>query len=397
MSTRRDFLALSVGTIGAAVPLVARSQVRPCPPPLVWSDDGSPSATTSCSPSTTPAYIADMAPFQVRALRGNYAPANGTSSLRSVMPAMWGDNDDIMRPWSGGAKSESGTKMYVHGGGHMDSSNNGLYSFDFAGDAQPTGWAVENAGRTGVSGDFAVGTTGMPTSVHTYDGMVDTGPYLYRFGGSSYPQGGFTSQFVRYDKAASTWTRIPSGGYAHFGGMALANPRVGKILVMERWVTYTTYAFYRTATNDWGTQRSVSGQWPTNGSAAYDPATNTGLCASAGNGYGVTAFSIGIDWGAETVSQTARSMPGVGNGPALLWDPTRRVYWCFGASANNSVIYEINPTSFAVTSHNLTGDAPLQPEGNSQGTYGRWVFMDSWRAIGSVASRTGSAFVIRLP
>lgn len=396
MSTRRDFLVRTAGTLGVAVPLLARSQALPCPPPQLSTDSAS-SATTSCTPSTMPAYIASMAPFQVRALSGSYAPANGSSSLQSVMPSMWAGNDDIMRPWSGGAKSTSGTKMYVHGGGHSDSSNNGLFSFDFAGDSRPTGWAVENAGQTGVSGDFAVGTTGMPTSVHTYDGMVDMGPFLYRFGGSAYPQGGFTDQFVRYDKAASTWTRIPSGGYENFAGMALANPAAGKILVMERYATYNTYAFYRSSTNAWSSRRSVSEQWNTAGASAYDPATNTGLCVSSNNGYGVTAFSIGINWNSEALSQTPRSMQSFGGGAALLWDPTRRVYWCFGSSSNNSTLYEINPTTFAVTSHTLTGNAPLQPEENSQGTYGRWVFMDSWRAIGSVSSRSGAAFVIRLP
>lgn len=396
MSTRRDFLVTSAGALGAVVPLLGRAQALPCPPPQLASDNPS-STSTPCTPSTMPAYIASMAPFQVRALTGSHSPSNGTTDLQSVMPSMWAGNDDIMRPWSGGAKSVSGTKMYVHGGGHSDSSNNGLYSFDFAGDARPTGWAVENAGRTGVSGDFAVGTTGTPTSVHTYDGMVDMGPSLFRFGGSAYPQGGFTSQFVRYDKAASTWTRIPSGGYANFAGMALANPAAGKILVMERYATYNTYAFYRVSTNAWSSRKSVSAQWCTAGSSAFDPATNTGLCVSSGNGYGVTAFSIGINWSSETISQTARSISNLGSGAALLWDPTRGVYWCFGSSNNNSTLYEIHPTTFSVTSHTLTGDAPLQPEANSQGTYGRWVFMDSWRAIGSVSSRSGPAFVIRLP
>lgn len=313
------------------------------------------------------------------------------------MPSIWAGNDNIMKPWSGGAKSTSGTKMYVHGGGHSDSSNNGLFGFDFSGNSRPTGWSVENAGRTGVSGDFAVGTTGMPVSVHTYDGMVDMGSALYRFGGSAYPSGGFTSQFVRYDKAASTWTRIPSGDYGNFAGMALANPAAGKILVMERYATYNTYAYYRVASNSWSSRKSVPAQWCTAGASAWNPAANTGLCVSAGNGYGVTAFSLGIDWAGESLTQTARSMQSLGNGAALIWDPTRQVYWCFGAMGNTTTIHEINPSTFTVTSHALTGDAPLSPESGDQGHYGRWVFLDSWRAIGSVSSRSQPAFVIRLP
>lgn len=395
MSTRRDFLMTSAGLIGGAVPLLSRGQAVPCPPPQLSTDTSS--AATQCVPSNAPAYIASMTPFQVRLLSGSYAPSNGSSSLRSVMPSMWAGNDDIMRPWSGGAKSTAGSKMYVHGGGHSDSSNNSLTSFDFAGSSRPTGWAVENPGQPGVSTDMAIGATGAPLSVHTYDGMVDMGSSLYRFGGSSYPSGGFTVQMLRYDKASSTWTRLPNwGSPPQFAGMAICNPAAGKILLMDRLVSYNTYAFYRVASNSWNALRSVSGAWNNDGVAAYDPATNTGLTIGS-NGFGVNAFSIGINWSTETITQTSRSMQAFGSGASLLWDPTRRCYWCFGAAANTGTLYQIDPASFAVTAHPLTGDVPLTPESGSGGSYGRFVFMDGWRAIGSVSSRSSPAFVIRLP
>ena len=396
MSTRRDFLISSAGLLGASAPLVGRSQALPCPPPQMSTDEPN-SASTSCAPSTMPAYVSSMAPFQVRALTGDYSPSNGTSTLRSIMPSMWAGNDNIMSSWSGGAKSTAGTKMYVHGGGHSDSSNNGLYCFDFAGTTKPTGWAVENTGQPGVTSDIAVGSTGAPIAVHTYDGMVDMGPALYRFGGSAYPSGGFTSQMVRFDKATSAWTRIPSGPYSHFAGMAVGSIATGKILVMERWATYVTYAFYRVATNNWSASRSAPNQWGNDASAAFNPATNTGLCVSTSNGYGQSSFSIAIDWMGETLTQTPRSLTNMGTGCALVWDPTRAVYWCFGSTNNTGTLYEIDPVTFAVTPHALTGDAPLTPESPYWGTFGRWLFMDSWRAIGSVASRTTPAFIIRLP
>ncbi|MGE0581072.1 MAG: hypothetical protein AB7P31_02870 [Steroidobacteraceae bacterium] len=380
----------SAGLLGAAAPLLGKAQALPCPPPQL-ATDGSSSAATACTPSTMPAYIASMAPYQVRSLGGSYAPANGTSTLQSVMPAKWAGDDDIMRPWSGGAKSSNGSKMYVHGGGHKDSSNNGLYSFDFAGTSRPTGWTVENAGQTGVTSDFSVGSSGTPLSVHTYDAMVDMGASLYRFGGSSHPNGFFTSQVLRYNKANSVWTRLPNWPGDASGGSAIANAAAGKILLMDRWVNYNTYAFYRVATNNWSAEKQVASQWPDDFAAAYSPLSNVGVAIGGGG-----AFSFKIDWSAETIVQTSRSLPS-GGGPALLWDPTRDVFWCFGASGNNSKLYEINPATFAVTTHNLTGDAPLTPESDSRGTYGRWVFMDSWRAIGSVASRSSPAFIIRLP
>ena len=349
--------------------------------------------------ATGPEYIASMSPYQVRALSGSYAPTNGTSTLQAVMPSQWNGNTDIVRPWSGGAKSTTGTKMYVHGGGHADSSNNGLYSFDFAGTTRPTGWAVENAGQTGVSTDIAVGATGAPISVHTYDGMVDMGSALYRLGGSPYPNGGFATQMFRYDKASSVWTRLPNwtSGGGWFAGSAIANPAAGKILAMERWVYYQTYAFYRVATNNWSAMQSVGAQWISDGATAWNPVTNTGLMVGSSNGYGATtAFSLGIDWAAETITQTQRSLPAVGGGSAIVWDATRQRYWVWGSSGNYGTMYEIDPSNWTVSTHALTGDA-LAPEEPYRGTFGRHVFMESWRAIGSVVSRTGAAFVIRLP
>lgn len=355
----------------------------------------------SAGGGSTPAYISDLAPYQVRALQGSYAPTNGTSSLVSAMPSQWTSigQTDIVRPWSGGAKSTSGTKMYVHGGGHNDSHNNGLYSFDFAGGELATGWATEYAGVPGITTDISVGSVGAPLSVHTYDGMVDMGATLYRFGGSPYPNGGFATQMLRYDKAAATWTRLPNwpAGAPQFSGSAIGNPSAGKILAMDRWVTYQTYAFYRVATNDWSVIKSVAGQWISDGSTAWDPATNTGLMIGSGNGYGVSAFSLTIDWAAETITQTARSLTAVGTGTCIVWDPTRSRYWVWGSASNNSTMYEIDPSTWTVTPHSLTGATLDVGEVNYAGGFGRHVFMDSWRAIGTVTYRNGPAYVIRLP
>lgn len=323
-----------------------------------------------------------MSPFQVRSMSGSYAPTNGTSTLRSVLTS-WNGNDDIMRPWSGGPKSITGTKMYVHGGGHSDSSCNALASFDFAGTSRPTGWVLENNG-----GD------GAPVSVHTYDGMVDTGDYLFRFGGSVYPSGGFTANAYRFSKAAKTWTNIPSLQNVR-GNYALFNEAAGKILVLDRWVNYLTYAFYRIDSNNWSSSKSVNQQWPDDGTIAFDPATNTGLVVGS-NQSTVRAFSVSINWSNETVSQTSRSIT-TGTGPALIWDAAKGVYWCWGWGGQNSSIYEINPSNWTATQHALTGDAPLAPESGTIGHFGRFVFLKEWRAIGSVASRTGAAYVIKLP
>ena len=137
MLKRREFMIGTAGIVGMAVPALSRGAAAPCPPPALSIDGASP-ASSSCVPVAVPSYIASMAPYQVRALTGTYSPTNGGESMQSVTPSSgafgnWlsGDPGVLQLPgvvdaWCGGAKPASGSKMYVHGGGHNDSANNGL-------------------------------------------------------------------------------------------------------------------------------------------------------------------------------------------------------------------------------------------------------------------------------
>ena len=389
MATRRDFLTGTATLMGASISPAVMSQTRPCPPRLL----DPPTPQGACIVVGAPQYMSSMSAFQVRALTGSYAPANGTSSLRSVMPAMWSGNDDIMRPWSGGAKSVTGTRVWVHGGGHSDSSNNSIAYFDFAGTDRPAGWAMAGAGQTGVSGaTAAVGSLGFPVSVHTYDGMCELNGAIYRFGGSAYPSGGFTGDAWRFDPGPATWTRLPSYPAGHFAGMVIANSTANKILAMERWATYFTYAFYRAATATWGTLRQVDAQYPSDAVAAYNSRTNTAFYTSDGIGF----VSV-VDWSTETITQTRINVPSIAAGTSAVYDSVADRYWLWGGEGNSRTLYGVHPSTFAVTSHTLSGDAPLAFESGDRGAFGRFVFMEDWRAIGSVASRTAPPYIIRLP
>jgi hypothetical protein len=354
---------------------------------------------------TVPSYISSMSDFQVRSLTGTYAPTNGSSTLNALLSSTWNDfptenNTDIMRPWCGGPKMPTGTKAWVHGGGHTDSANNAIVSFDFAGTTKPTGWAIENAGDTSHPADFTVGTTGKPISVHTYDGMCYLNGKIYRLGGSPYPDGSpFSNQFLSLQVASpgSDWTRLPDWPGGGFGGMAIANESANKILVLERQNFDFAYAFYRAGSNDWSAKKNVATQWLDYGGLAIDTTTGNCLCVGGDNGLGTTAFSVVPDWSAETITQTAKSIAGIAGGCSHYYDPTKDCFWAYGGEGDSSTIYEINKTTFGVTSHALTGDAITPESPNSRGHFGRGVFMNSYRAIGSVASRTQPAYVIKLP
>jgi hypothetical protein len=409
MVRRRDFLIATAGLAGAAsIPGIANSV--PCPPPT-FSLDTADTVANTCVSSNAPAYISSLSPFEVRAMTGTYSPTNGNETVHSVMPAEWSDNDDIIRPWSGGPKPLTGsnTKLWVHGGGHTDSSNNAIVSFEFAGTTRPTGWTLARV--SSASAVIATSNTGYsdggPSSVHTYDGMCELNGNFYRCGGSIFNAGGFASQFWRYNVASNAWTRLAAFPGGPFGGFAVSDTGPsGKVLFLERWASYFTYAFYNTVSNTWGSVKSASQQWPDGGTLAYrpdsNPGTGTGLVTGAGQ-YSGSSFSFSINWSSETIGTLATRNLGeltTQPGAACFYDPATDRFWGLGGGTIGTIttINEINPANWSITPHTLGGDALSNSESNNyHGMYGRFVFLPAWRAFGTVLARNGSAFIIRLP
>ena len=139
----------------------------------------------------TPGYISSLADFEVALLDGGRAPANGMLSMSDITPNEWRNNDPgsldlraVIIAWNGGAKG-TGSRLFVHGGGHTDSANNGLYIFDYSGGSQPTGWTtpLQISSVSAVRANGATYSDGLPTAVHTYDGMVyaSHNEHVYRF------------------------------------------------------------------------------------------------------------------------------------------------------------------------------------------------------------------------
>ncbi len=399
MISRRDILLATTGLVGTAIPRLVGAQAGPCMPPSLTLD-GTSAPSGTCPTAGLPEYISGMSSYQVRALTGTYSPTNGKETLRSVTPAEWlaAENDNVMAPWSGGPKPTNGTRMYVHGGGHSDSLNNGVYRYDFAGTTKPTGWTLQKISAVSAANPSGNGSysDGNPESAHTYDGMCELNGVLYRFGGAGVPNGYFLNDAWAFNTATSAWSRLADIP-VQWGGFAIAHPGTNKILLLERWVTYNTYTFYRVGTNNYSSVKNASQQWPDLSTLAMKPLTSTtslGLVSGRNK-----SFSLSIDWSAETVSQTSRTISSFQSldGPSIVYDPTRDRFWIFGGSPQSSSIGEINPSTWAVTSHSLTGSSMGSGGSGYEGSYGRFVFMDSFRAIGFVNNVEGPSYVIKLP
>lgn len=358
----------------------------------------------------TPDYISSMSTFEVRSLDGQYAPANGNQTIESVTPAEWLNNDPsnlgvrgVLAAWSGGAKAVSGTKLFVHGGGHYDSANNGMYIFDYAGQANPTGWESPTviSDVSDVRSEALEYADGKPNSVHTYDGVVyaSHNNHIYRFGGSRYGSGRFTQTSFKYNVATGEWTRLANYPDGESGMRTIYDPVTGKIFVTT--TNSSTGFFFRTDDETWSSGKGFSGSFPWDTMAAWDPSRNRAIMV----GEGITRI-VNVDFVAETVS--VESFNASGNtelysrsGISAVYDPIRDVYWLFGGGVSSpgySSIYELRASGnpWTTTRHSLSGDAIPRAK-DLVGSWGRFVLMPQWGAIGLVASHDSPAFVIKLP
>jgi hypothetical protein len=110
------------------------------------------------------------------------------------------------------------------------------------------------------------------------------------------------------------------------------------------------------------------------------------------------------NWSAETVTGSTFTPSGDTTilsqaALSMFYDSARDCFWIWGggsASSGYTTIYEMNASTFAITAHPLS-QSMSGFVGQYFGSYGRWVFMDSWRAIGFVTRTDQAAYVIKLP
>ena len=357
-----------------------------------------------------PAYISALDAFEVARLDGTLAPINSNIAMRDVTPNEWQTSDPgnsglqgVITAWNGGAKA-TGSSLYVHGGGHTDSANNGLYVYDFSGNGSPQGWLspLKISSLSAVTESRDTYSDGLPTAVHTYDGFVfaSHNQHIYRFGGSQYLNGFMTNASFKYDLQSDVWTQVPDYPAQAGGAKTLYDPASGKIFVTmnDALVGY----FYRTDTDSWSGSKDYGGNgFPFNSMGAFDRTRNRGIIV----GDDETSL-LSIDFVAETVNVTSFDPSGStgilsGSGISAVYDPNLDVYWIFGGSSGSSGwsnMYQMNADGppWTVTSVPLTGEAIVRTNG-MVGSWGRFVLMPNWRAIGLVASVDSPAFVIKLP
>ncbi|MCF6225853.1 MAG: hypothetical protein L3J22_06055 [Xanthomonadales bacterium] len=151
------------------------------------------------------------------------APNSG--SVMDILPAghwyevqnssVWtqlGVKPDVMGSWSGGVYDTNRERLVIWGGGHLNYDGNELYAFDF----NTFNWMqlTKTTPKDQRVKSVQVYDDGMPTSVHTYDGLqyLPTLDKFFASGGSIWGSGGCSGGTWLYDfnavPAESGWVDI---------------------------------------------------------------------------------------------------------------------------------------------------------------------------------------------
>lgn len=392
-----------------------------------------------------PAWASGLSDYQVRNLTGAYAPTNGKTTLASVIPSgSWSavSPNGIFNAWCGGAGDTVGKRLIVHGGGHGDSANNGVYVFDFAGASLPTGWTLAGGAYSdtpasnssslssfsSIAGSLSTYADGRPVSVHTWDTLAYANGKLYRVGGAAYNSGNTCDNGYSFDLTNGVWTGWTQGGSAtpfvtgltsgQYSNTVLSSPDGTALL----WVRSSGSTFIDLAT---GTKTLVAS--PTiygsfaSATSAYDSVNGRYLTLAAKTSssdtvfVGYQAFITTVNWASKTATSTditTSNYPSsnlatyfntvTSKGASIVYDASRQVYWVFGmekdltASPMATTLLEINANTFAVTPHTLTGDS-ITFSGTSRGSNNRHVWFPDWRVICTVQGPSAPVSVIKVP
>lgn len=351
-----------------------------------------------------PSYISGLSDYQVSRLT---SASNGNVSLADTLPSAWvgatgvGNNNNIMAAYSGGCSDSTNKRLFVHGGGHSDSAYNGLHHYDYNGTTQPTGW-VRTADPTApgsIAADTDPQSNGAPVSIHTYAGMVydPTTNRVFRYQGSQWSSGSTPTKQWYYDLDDASWAQSPNMSGSQ------PNPVASVISITDRKILVVSHNgdwwFHRIDTNARGGSGSDA-QQAFDAVAAYDTSRSRAIVQAPGEFYLLT-----IDWSAETVAWSQPSVSGstgaISNrGPCIFYDAAMDRFWLLpltDGTTSMGAIYEIHPTTWAITSHTTSGSTSGYTTNGWSGSYNKYCWMPEWRAVGFVTGISDAAYVLKLP
>lgn len=357
--------------------------------------------------SNIPAYVSDLSAYEVRALTGSYAPT-GEETMQDATPSEWLTSDPgtldlrgVIDAWGGGIGDPDGARVFVKGGGHNDSANNGLYIYDFNGTTKPTGWTVKfQSAVSDVISTSKFYADGLPSALHAYDNLGYVDGEVFVFGGYVYGNPSTTTPYS-YNIAAETVgsvSNLPQGATSR--GFTVYDPATNKLFFGSVGSLFSC-AFFDVASRTYGSDSVSSPPTSVDAVAALDTSRSRLVMLGSGRNLLWTLdFSTDSLVSESTFSPSGSTSILSNSGLSAFYDADRDSFWIFGGkdgSPGYSNLYEMDASSFAITAHSLTGDSFASLPSDHQGSYKRFVFFPEWRAIGFVIRHNVAPYIIRLP
>lgn len=313
----------------------------------------------------------------------------------------------IMLPWSGGAFDVIRNRLLLHGGGHGDAPDNGLYAFDLDDLAWyrvwgPSSWPSNQSNCCYEKGSCTdTYTDGHPASVHTYGSLIfdEDNDAFIRTGGSLCCSGGSGTTAVwsidPYDAPASWTSRTASPSNSLYKYCA-RNQTTNKT-----WCVIANQLYEYTYPNTWTSRGSpMAGINEDRLSAAIDETNNVLVISGEGKLY---------TWNLGTYAYTDKSSSSTGNktaqnsgDAAITWDSdSEQIVAMVG---NSTTVYTLNTSTWAWAAQSCTGSAPVttdyidgQDQDQGGGVYGRFAYSAERNVFVYAPNCDANVFVLKTP
>lgn len=278
--------------------------------------------------------------------------------------------------YSGACIKRSGSELFLAGGGHGDYAGNEVYTFKF-GDNAPA-WVRRRDPTATVTAEVAYYGDGKPTSRHTsWDLQFDDAANKMRFvGGWSIWSSGLTS-IRKLDAFDPTTNDYEAAGTYPDGPVGFQNSNVPTSCCIDSagnlWhqndVTGELFKWTKSS-NTWASKGTFTNM-TMNCPMVYDPRNDRIVRLSNISGTANAKYYSNLS---STVTETAITWGGAQSAQGAS---AHSVVWCTERESiifkrdDTNAIYEVNPTTFAITALSVSGTPPTP---HVSGTYGRFNY-----------------------
>jgi hypothetical protein len=318
-----------------------------------------------------------------------------------VPPSDGGGSHWVVDAWGGMTVRQASADLLINGGGHTNYAGNEIYAITLTQDspAYRRAWGPTPTGSVNTTSDYY--DDGNPAAQHTYyflqyDAAADR---LMRMVGGTYTVGGLHTPISSWNWGAANWNASgthPNVAGSNFdtGGCCM-DPVTGNIYLWDGTWSRT----WRKATNDWDFDQFATKANRTYNAMAFDPARgcawSIGSNANTSSGQvqkwniaANTYLDISVTGDAAVAATTAAAL-------GIARDPdTGNIY----LYADSGVVYKFDPAALTITTVTMSGSTPASDAsyGNSQGTFGKFHYVASLKAIVLKPSWTSPLFAFRV-